>query len=78
MPPPTDAKPSVGKVRAADGRWILFAVTGIGHADENEIKPEQRVGFLRAQASRTGDEDAVATGKAERKRMKIEKALDRL
>ena len=78
VPPPTDAKPSVGKVRAADGRWIVFAVTGIGHADENEIKPEQRVGFLRAQAARTGDEDAVATGKAERKRMKIEKALDRI
>jgi peptidyl-prolyl cis-trans isomerase D len=78
VPPPAADKPSVGKVRAADGRWIVFAVTGIGHADENEIKPEQRVGFLRAHASRTGDEDAIATGKAERKRMKIEKALDRL
>lgn len=78
VPPPTDNKPSVGKVRAADGRWIVFAVTGIGHADENEIKPEQRVGFLNAQASRVGDEDAVATGKAERKRMKITIAEDRL
>ena len=73
-----EADPRVSLLAGEPGRWIVFAVTGIGHADENEIKPEQRVGFLKAQASRVGDEDAIATGKVERKRMKITIAEDRL
>ena len=67
-----------GKARTADGRWIVFEVTKVGHADESEIKPEQRTQFLSVQAERLGDEDALATGRQERKRMRVDIAEDRL
>ena len=76
--PPAEGKSTPGKARTADGRWIVFEVTKVGHADESEIKPEQRTQFLSVQAERLGDEDALATGRQERKRMRVDIAEDRL
>ena len=76
--PPAPGKATPGKVRTADGRWIVFEVTGVGHADENEIKPEQRVQIVQAVAEWIGTEDAIATGKQERRRMRVDIAEDRL
>ena len=61
-------------------RILYFAwVRGkIGKGSEEEITPEIRANFLRELAPRIGEQDALSVGKAERKRMKVQFAEDRL
>jgi peptidyl-prolyl cis-trans isomerase D len=76
--PPAAGKRSPGKVLSADGQMIVFEVTRISQGDNTEITPEVRANFLRELAPRIGEQDALSVGKAERKRMKVEFAEDRL
>jgi peptidyl-prolyl cis-trans isomerase D len=78
VPAPAAGKATPGRAATADGRVVLFEVTGIGKADENEVTPEMRAGFLRDLGPRIGEQDAVSVGKALRKGMKVDIALDRL
>lgn len=75
---PAAGKATPGRTATADGRAVLFEVTGVGKADENEVTPEMRAGFLRDLGPRIGEQDAVSVGKALRKGMKVDIALDRL
>ena len=75
---PTAGKRSPGKVMTQDGQMILFEVTKVGLGDDSEIPPETRANFLRELAPRIGEQDALSVGKAERKRMKVQIAEDRL
>ena len=53
-------------------------LTKVGKGSADEVTPEMRAGFLRELAPSIGEQDALAVGKAERKRMKVEIAEDRL
>lgn len=75
---PAAGKVSPGKAQTAGGQWLVFEVGKVGQGDDTEITPEMRVGFLRELAPRIGEQDAVAVGKAMRKRMKVDIAEDRL
>lgn len=78
VPAPVAGKATPGRTATADGRVVLFEVTGVGKADENEVTAEMRAGFLRDLGPRIGEQDAAAVGKALRKGMKVDIALDRL
>ncbi len=78
VPAPAAGKASPGKVRAQNGQMIVFEVTKIGKGSADEVTPEMRAGFLRELAPRIGEQDVLAVGKAERKRMKVDIAEDRL
>ena len=65
-------------MRGQNGQMIVFEVTKVGKGSADEVTPEMRAGFLRELAPRIGEQDALAVGKAERKRMKVEIAEDRL
>lgn len=78
VPAPAAGKTSPGKVRAQNGQMIVFEVTKIGKGSADEVTPEMRAGFLRELAPRIGEQDVLAVGKAERKRMKVDIAEDRL
>jgi peptidyl-prolyl cis-trans isomerase D len=78
VPAPAAGKTSPGKVRGQNGQMIVFEVTKVGKGSADEVTPEMRAGFLRELAPRIGEQDALAVGKAERKRMKVEIAEDRL
>lgn len=75
---PAAGKRSPGKVLSQDGQMIVFEVTKIAQGDNSEITPEIRANFLRELAPRIGEQDALSVGKAERKRMKVQFAEDRL
>ncbi len=77
-PPPAAGKRSPGKILSQDGQMIVFEVTKVSQGDNTEITPEIRANFLRELAPRIGEQDALSVGKAERKRMKVEFAEDRL
>jgi hypothetical protein len=57
---------------------IVFEVSKVAEGDNSEITPEIRANFLRELAPRIGEQDALSVGKAERKRMKVQFAEDRL
>lgn len=76
--PPAAGKRSPGKVLTEDGHMIVFEVSRVFQGDNSEITPEVRANFLRDLAPRIGEQDALAVGKAERKRMKVQIAEDRL
>jgi peptidyl-prolyl cis-trans isomerase D len=76
--PPAAGKRSPGKVLSQDGQMIVFEVTKVAQGDNSEITPEIRADFLRQLAPRIGEQDALSVGKAERKRMKVQFAEDRL
>lgn len=76
--PPAAGKRSPGKILSPDGRMIVFEVTKVAQGDNSEITPEIRANFLRELAPRIGEQDALSVGKAERKRMKVQIAEDRL
>jgi peptidyl-prolyl cis-trans isomerase D len=78
VPAPAAGKVAPGRSATADGRLVLFEVTGVGKADENEVTAEMRAGFLRDLGPRIGEQDAVSVGKALRKGMKVDIAMDRL
>lgn len=78
VPAPAAGKTSPGKVQLQNGQMVVFEVTRIGKGSEDEITPEIRANFLRELAPRIGEQDALAIGKAERKRMKVQFAEDRL
>lgn len=78
VPPPAAGKTSPGKVRGQNGQMIVFEVTRIGQGSAEEVTPEMRAGFLRELAPRIGEQDVLAVRKAERRRMKVEIAEDRL
>ncbi len=78
VPAPAAGKTSPGKVRGQNGQTIVFEVTKVGQGNADEVTPEMRAGFLRELAPRIGEQDVLAVGKAERKRMKVEIAEDRL
>jgi peptidyl-prolyl cis-trans isomerase D len=76
--PPAVGKRSPGKVLTPDGRLVLFEVSKVSQGDNAEITPEIRANFLRELAPRIGEQDALSVGKAERRRMKVQFAEDRL
>ncbi|NOT89177.1 MAG: peptidylprolyl isomerase [Lysobacter sp.] len=76
--PPAAGKRSPGKVLSQDGQMVVFEVTKVAQGDNSEITPEIRANFLRELAPRIGEQDALSVGKAERKRMKVQFAEDRL
>ena len=78
VPAPAAGKTSPGKARAQNGQMIVFEVTKVGKGSVDEVTPEMRAGFLRELAPRIGEQDVLAVGKVERKRMKVEIAEDRL
>ncbi len=78
VPAPAAGKTSPGKARGQNGQMIVFEVTKVGKGSADEVTPEMRAGFLRELAPRIGEQDVLAVGKAERKRMKVEIAEDRL
>jgi len=78
VPAPAAGKASPGKVRGQNGQMIVFEVTKVGKGSADEVTPDMRAGFLRELAPRIGEQDVLAVGKAERKRMKVEIAEDRL
>lgn len=75
---PAAGKRSPGKILSQDGQMIIFEVTKVAQGDNSEITPEIRANFLRELAPRIGEQDALSVGKAERKRMKVQFAEDRL
>lgn len=77
-PAPAEGKRSPGKIVLQDGNVIVFEVTKVGKGDDAEVTPEIRANFLRDLAPRIGEQDALSVGKAERKRMKVQIAEDRL
>lgn len=78
VPPPAEGKTSPGKTQMRSGQMVVFEVSKVQQGDNEEITPEIRAGFLRELAPRIGEQDAIAVGKAERKRMKIDIAESRL
>lgn len=78
VPAPAAGKTSPGKTRGQNGQMIVFEVTKVGKGNTDEVTPEMRAGFLRELAPRIGEQDVLAVGKAERKRMKVDIAEDRL
>ena len=77
-PPPAAGKRSPGKFQSQDGQVIVFEVTKVAQGDNSDITPEVRANFLRELAPRIGEQDALSVGKAERKRMQVQFAEDRL
>ncbi len=78
VPPPAAGKRSPGKYQSQDGQMIVFEVTKVAQGDNKDITPEIRANFLRELAPRIGEQDALSVGKAERKRMQVQFAEDRL
>ena len=78
VPPPAAGKRSPGKVLSQDGQMVVFEVTKVSQGDNSEITPDIRANFLRELAPRIGEQDALSVGKAERKRMKVQFAEERL
>lgn len=78
VPAPAAGKTSPGKTRGQNGQMIVFEVTKVGKGNTDEVTPEMRAGFLRELAPRIGEQDVLAVSKAERKRMKVDIAEDRL
>lgn len=78
VPTPAAGKTSPGKTQTAAGQIVVFEVTKVEQGDDAEITPEIRAGFLRQLAPSIGEQDAIAIGKAQRKRMKVSVAEDRL
>ena len=76
--PPAAGKRSPGKFQSQDGQMIVFEVTKVAQGDNKDITPEIRANFLRELAPRIGEQDALSVGKAERKRMQVQFAEDRL
>jgi peptidyl-prolyl cis-trans isomerase D len=75
---PATGKRSPGKILTQDGQMIVFEVSKVAQGDTTEITPEMRANFLRELAPRIGEQDALSVGKAERRRMKVQFAEDRL
>ncbi|MEQ1514143.1 MAG: peptidyl-prolyl cis-trans isomerase [Lysobacteraceae bacterium] len=75
---PAAGKRSPGKILSQDSQMIVFEVTKVAQGDNTEITPEIRANFLRELAPRIGEQDALSVGKAQRKRMKVQIAEDRL
>ena len=78
VPAPLAGKTSPGKAQGQGGQMIVFEVTKVGQGNVDEVTPEMRAGFLRDLAPRIGEQDVLAVGRAERKRMKVQFAEDRL
>jgi peptidyl-prolyl cis-trans isomerase D len=78
VPPPAAGKRSPGKAVMQDGQVVVFEVTKITQGDATEVTPDIRANFLRELAPRIGEQDAFSIVKAQRKRMKVQFAEDRL
>ena len=78
VPVPAPGKVSTGKVKAANGQMIVFAVSKVVPGGDADIPPEQRAAYFEQLAPLLGDADARAIGKALRKRARIDIATDRL
>lgn len=78
VPPPAAGKRSPGKAVMQDGQVVVFEVSKITQGDATEVTPDIRANFLRELAPRIGEQDAISVGKAQRKRMKVQFAEDRL
>lgn len=78
VPAPAAGKRSPGSATLANGQRVVFEVSKVGHGDETEVTAEMRTGFLRNLAPRIGEQDALSVGKAQRKRMKVQFAEERL
>ncbi len=78
VPAPAPGKTSPGKTQMQSGQMVVFEVSKVAQGNNDEVTPEIRAGFLRELAPRIGQQDAESVGKAERKRMKVEIAEERL
>lgn len=75
---PAAGKASYGRVQAQDGSFLVFAVTKVDTEAGEKVPVETRVAFLGSVAPRAGEQEARALVQAQRKRMKIDRAEDRL
>jgi peptidyl-prolyl cis-trans isomerase D len=71
VPAPTGGKPSAGKARMADGRFVVFAVGKVTPGDPAQATPEQRIAMRQQIADAAGYGEATSLVKELRKKMKI-------
>jgi hypothetical protein len=57
---------------------VLFAVTKVSTGNATEVTAEERKGFVQQLSPRIGELDAKSLVEAERKKMKVEVAQERL
>jgi peptidyl-prolyl cis-trans isomerase D len=70
-PAPVDGTPSAGKVRLADGGFVVFSVTAVTPGDPARASPQEREMLGQQLAQLIGNEDASALLRALRQQMKI-------
>jgi peptidyl-prolyl cis-trans isomerase D len=77
-PVPKGDKPSLGKAELGNGLFVLYAVTKVSTGNASEVTAEERKGFVQQLSPRIGELDAKSLIEAERKKMKVEVAQERL
>ncbi|GAA5010829.1 peptidylprolyl isomerase [Pseudoluteimonas lycopersici] len=70
-PAPAGSKPSAGKARMADGRFVVFTVGKVTPGDPAQATPEQRIQMRQQIADAAGYGEAMSLVKDLRKKMKI-------
>ena len=77
-PAPAGDKPSAGKARMADGRFVVFVVDKVTPGDPEQATPEQRIAMRQQIAQAAGYGEATSLVKDLRRKMKITVAENRL